>query len=64
MGTFAAIAFTCWLCALLTIPRRPVARDEGQELVYRRLVGRQQWLVACAVLATAVAAIALLRGMV
>lgn len=60
MITFAAIALTCWLCALLAIPGRPVAHDEGQELVYRRLIGRQQWLVAYAILATAAAVIALL----
>lgn len=64
MLTLAAIALAWWLCALLATPRRPVSHDEGQELVYRRLVGRQQRLVACAIVATAAAAIALLRALV
>jgi hypothetical protein len=62
MPTLAAIALTWWLCALLAIPRRPRAGQEMQELVYRRLVARQQWMMACAVLATAVAALVLLTA--
>lgn len=46
------IPLTCWLCALVAIPRKPLPGDEMQELVYRRLVGRHQLLVALAVLVT------------
>lgn len=34
------IPITCWLCALLAIPRAPRRGDEVQELIHRRLVGR------------------------
>ena len=64
MLTLAAIALTSWLCALLATPRKPTSHQEVQELVYRRLVARQQWMVAGAVVATAVTALALLRATV
>lgn len=52
MLVFAAIPLTCWLCALLAIPHPPQPGDEVQQLVYRRLVGRHQLLIACAVIVT------------
>ncbi len=64
MSVYAVIPVTCWLCALLAIPRKPTLDHEAQELVYRRLVARQQWMVAGAILATALAALALLRATV
>ncbi len=48
------IAGTCWLCALLAIPRKPLPGNETQELVYRRLIGRHQLLVALAFAVTLV----------
>jgi hypothetical protein len=53
MNIGAAIPLTCWLCAVLAIPRRPCPRHEVQEFLYRRRVGRQQ---TCAVAATEVVA--------
>ena len=52
--TTAAIPLTCWLCALIAAPRRPRVGNEVAELVYIRLLGRQQRLVLLAAVATAV----------
>lgn len=59
MLALIAIPLTCWLCALVAIPRTPQLGEEVQELVYRRLVGRHQLLLACAVLASLVVALVL-----
>ncbi len=53
-------ACTFWLCALLTWPRRPRPSDEGDELVYRRLVGQRQSLMLLALLTTALLCLLLL----
>jgi hypothetical protein len=55
MHLLALISLTCWLCALIATPRKPLPGDEVQELVYRRLVGRHHMLVALAAAATFVA---------
>ena len=52
MLAFVAVPLTCWMCALLAFPGKPIAGHELQELVYRRLVGRQQLLMAVAAVAT------------
>jgi hypothetical protein len=57
MLALIAIPVTCWLCALLAIPRRPCPHHEMQEFVYRRLIGQQQTLVGCALAATVVVAL-------
>jgi hypothetical protein len=49
---FATIPLTCWLCAWLTKPRKPLRGNEVQELVYGRLLGRQQRLTVLALLLT------------
>jgi hypothetical protein len=59
MVTLTAVALTCWLCALLAMPRKPRLNDEVQELVYARLLGRQQVLMLVALVATAGAVFAL-----
>lgn len=59
MLAYAAIPLTCWLCALIAAPRRPRVGNEVAELVYIRLLGRQQWLVLLAAVATAVLFVAL-----
>ncbi len=56
MLALIAIPITCWLCALLAIPRRPCPHHEMQEFAYCRLVGRQHLLVSYAVVATVVVA--------
>lgn len=53
MFAYAAIPLTCWLCALLALPRRPRPGNEIAELVYARLLGRQQRLLLLAVAVTA-----------
>src|SRR5690242_12795065 len=50
----ALIPLTCWLCALVAIPRRPLPGNEVQELVYARLLGRQQRLVLLALVVSLV----------
>lgn len=60
MWTIIAIPTTCWLCAVVAKPRRPVPGNEVQELVYGTLLGRHQRLLLVAGTATAAAAFALL----
>jgi hypothetical protein len=50
----AAIPVTCWLCALLARPGKPLPGREVEELVYARLLGRQQRVVLLALMSTAV----------
>lgn len=52
-----AIAGALWLSALLATPQRPRRGDELADLIFARLAGRQLWMVAGAVAATAAAAI-------
>lgn len=52
MLTLAAIPLTCWLCALIALPRKPLPDNEVQELVYARLLGRQRTLMLFALLVT------------
>lgn len=59
MVTLAAIMLTCWLCALVARPRKPLRGNEVQELVYSRLLGRQQTLMLLALFATAAVLIVL-----
>jgi hypothetical protein len=49
----ATIAITCWLCAGIATPHRARLGNEAEELVYVRLLGRQQRLVLLALLTTA-----------
>jgi hypothetical protein len=63
MWTLVAIPFTCWLCALVALPRRPRLGNEVEELVYTRLLGRQQRLVLLAVVASAAFLLVLLLGL-
>jgi hypothetical protein len=59
MFTVVAIPLTCWLCALVASPRRPRFGNEVEELVYSRLLGRQQLVTLLAIAATAIAAFVL-----
>jgi hypothetical protein len=54
MPTLALLPLTCWLCALIALPRRPRLGNEVEELVYTRLLGRGQWLVLLASVVTVV----------
>jgi hypothetical protein len=60
MLALALIPLTCWLCVLLALPRRPLLGHAVQELVYSRLLGRQQRLVLLALVATVLALLAFL----
>jgi hypothetical protein len=53
--TLIAIPLTFWLAALVATPRRPMQDNEVAELVYVRLLGRQQRLILLALLASGVA---------
>lgn len=53
MPMLIASAATGWLMALLAIPRRPRRDNEVEELVYARLLGRQQRLLLLAFALTA-----------
>jgi hypothetical protein len=63
MLTLIAIPITCWLCALVAIPRRPRLGNEGEELVYARMLGRQQRLMLLALVATLAAFVAIAVAM-
>jgi hypothetical protein len=52
MHALLIVTLTCWLCTLVAIPRKPPVSDEVAELVYRRLLGRQQRLALLAFIAT------------
>jgi hypothetical protein len=58
MWSLIAIALTCWVCTLVAAPRRPLPGNEVEELVYARLLGRQQRLLLLALLVTVVAVLA------
>lgn len=60
MLAYAAIPLTCWLCALIAIPRRPRRGNEVEELVYARLLGRHELLRLLAIVATGAAFVALI----
>jgi hypothetical protein len=45
MFAYTAIPLTCWLCALLAHPHRSLPGNGVAEIVYRRLLGRQQRLL-------------------
>jgi hypothetical protein len=60
MWNLIAIPFTCWLCALVAHPRKPRLGNEVQELVYIRLVGRQQRLLLLAAILIALIMLTLL----
>lgn len=55
MWWLITIPLTCWTCALVACPRKPLPDHEVQELIYTRLVGRQQRLIVVAVVASAAA---------
>jgi hypothetical protein len=55
MLAYAAIPLTCWLAALLAAPRTPRIGNEVEELVYARLLGRQERLRLLAIVATGAA---------
>jgi hypothetical protein len=59
MWTLIAIPATCWICALVALPRRPRLGVEVEELVYARLLGKHQRLVLLAILMTGVTLLAL-----
>lgn len=52
MFAYAAIPVTCWLAAFIATPRTPLPGNEVEELVYARLLGRQQRLRLLALVAT------------
>ena len=48
MEAFALVPFACWLCVLVATLHRPYQGNEVAELVYVRLLGRQQLLMTFA----------------
>lgn len=60
MLVLVAIAITSWCCTLIAAPRRPLPGNEVQELIYARLLGRQQRIALAALVMTATVFLALL----
>src|SRR5262249_48411337 len=54
MWNLIAIPLTCWVCALVALPRKPHPGTDIEDLVYARLLGRQQRLFLLALLASVV----------
>jgi hypothetical protein len=52
MHAMIVVTLTCWACTLIAAPRKPRVGDEAAELVYHRLLGRQQRLALLAFVAT------------
>jgi hypothetical protein len=52
MSAWIATVLICWCCVLLATPRKPRVGNEVEELVYARLLGRQQRLVLLACVVT------------
>jgi hypothetical protein len=50
--TLILVSAACWLCALIATPRESLTDNEVAELVYVRLLGRQQRLVLFALALT------------
>jgi hypothetical protein len=55
MLAYVALPLTCWLAALIAMPRKPRLGNEIEELVYARLLGRQEHLRLLAIVVTGVA---------
>jgi hypothetical protein len=55
MIALALACLTCWVMVLAARPRRPLPGHEVQELVYSRLLGRQQTLVLVATVVSGIA---------
>jgi hypothetical protein len=53
MPAVCASAVSLWIAAWVAIPHKPFSANEVQALVYSRLIGRQQRLVALALVGTA-----------
>lgn len=53
MHALILVTLTCWACTLVASPGKPRVGNEAAELVYRRLLGRQQRLALLAFVATA-----------
>jgi hypothetical protein len=58
MYLLAAIALTCWLCAIIARPRRPRYGNEVEELVYSQLLGRHHRVALLALVVTCIAFVA------
>jgi hypothetical protein len=63
MLTLLSISITCWLCALVAVPHRPLPDNEVAERVYSRLLGRRQRLLLLALLPTGAAFVALVANL-
>jgi hypothetical protein len=63
MLAYAAIPLTCWLATLIATPRRPRLGNEIEELVYARLMGRQERLRLLAIVVTGVAFLVLVLAL-
>lgn len=65
-GVLSAIgisATTLWIAAFIAAPHKPLPNNEVQELVYARLLGRQQRIILLALIVTATAFFVLIAGM-
>jgi len=63
MLAYAVVPLTCWVCAWLAKPGEPLPGNEVQELVYSRLLGRQQRLVLLASVLTGAALLAIILAL-
>jgi hypothetical protein len=62
MPAVCASVVSLWVAAWVAIPHKPFSANEVQALVYSRLIGRQQRLVALAIVGTAMLLITVIVG--
>jgi hypothetical protein len=60
---YAAIPLACWFAAFIATPRKPCLGNEIEELVYSRLLGRQELLRLLASIVTGLAFLAFVLGL-
>jgi hypothetical protein len=63
MSAWIATILICWCCVLIATPRKPRVGNEVEELVYTRLLGRQQHLVLLACVVTVVTLLVLVLAL-
>ncbi len=63
MTALAVACVICWVMVVAARPRKPLPDNEVQELVYSRLLGRQQTLALLAFFVTAIALLVIVVGL-
>jgi hypothetical protein len=63
LPTIGASIATIWIAAFITMPHKPLPNNEVEELVYARLLGRQQRVLFLAIIVTVLGFFALVLSL-